>query len=152
VPHRWSAGAACLATGNREAVLRIPTPTEFGGAEAAGQTRLELRAADGACSPHFTLALVVLAGLEGIRDELEPPAVVAGDFDALPADERRRLGVGPMPGSLAEALDAFEADALIRAAVPDDLRVAYLAMKRLELELLDGTSDEEACARYARIY
>jgi glutamine synthetase len=57
-----------------------------------------------------------------------------------------------MPGSLAEALDAFEADALIRAAVPDDLRVAYLAMKRLELELLDGVSDEEACARYARIY
>jgi glutamine synthetase len=152
VPHRWSAGAACLAAANREAVLRIPTPTAFGGADATGQTRLEFRAADGACSPHFALALVVLAGLKGIRDELEPPAVVTGDFDALSADERRRLGVGRMPGSLAEALDAFEADALVRAEVPDDLRVAYLAMKRLELELLEGTSDEEACARYARIY
>jgi glutamine synthetase len=152
VPHRWSAGAACLAAGDREAVLRIPTPTEFGGADAAGQARLELRAADGACSPHFTLALVVLAGLEGIRDELEPPPVAAGDLDALPADELRRLGVGRMPGSLAEALDAFDADALVRAAVPDDLRVAYVAMKRLEIELLDGASDEQACARYARVY
>jgi glutamine synthetase len=151
-PHRWSAGAACLAAGNREAVLRIPTPTQFGGAEVAGQTRLELRAADGACSPHFTLALVVLAGLEGIRDELEPPAVIAGDFDALSADERRSLGVRRMPGSLSESLDAFETDGLVRAAVPDDLRAAYLAMKRLELELLDKTSDEEACARSARVY
>jgi glutamine synthetase len=152
VPHRWSAGAACLAVGNREAVLRIPTPTAFGGADATTQTRLELRAADGACSPHFLLALVVLAGLAGIRERLEPPPVVAGDVYSLPEEELRRLAVGPMPGSLGEAVDAFEADALVQAAVPRDLRDAYAAMKRAEIALLEGSSDEEGCARYARVY
>ncbi len=152
VPHRWSAGAACLAAGNREAVLRIPTPTAFGGADPAAQARLELRAADGACSPHLLLALVVLAGLAGIRERLEPPPVVIGDFYSLPEDELRRLAIGRMPGSLAEAVDGFETDAVVQTAVPRDLRDAYAAMKRTEIALLEASSDEEGCARYARIY
>jgi glutamine synthetase len=151
VPHRWSAAAACLAAGNREAALRIP-PIVSGGADPAAQTRLELRAADGACSPHLMLALVVLAGLEGIREQREPAPVVSGDFYALPEEELGRLGVGPMPGSLDEALDAFAADPLFRSTVPHDLREGYLAMKREELALLADVPAEEACARYARVY
>jgi glutamine synthetase len=140
-PHRWSAGGACLAAGNREAALRIPSAVTFAGRDAAEQTRLELRVADGACSPHFLLALVVLAGLEGLRDELAP-AEVATDF----------APDGALPGSLGEALDAFERDPLVRAAVPAALREGYVAMKRLEISLVDGLTDAEACARYARAY
>ena len=141
VPHRWSAGAACLAAGNREAALRIPTAVGFAGADPASQTRLELRVADGACSPHLLLALVVLAGLRGLRDGLDPAPVLT-DFEPD----------GALPGSLAEALDAFAADPLVQAEVPAELRDGYLAMKRLEIELVDGLTDAEACARYARAY
>lgn len=141
VPHRWSAGAACLAAGNREAALRIPTPVAFAGRDPAPQTRLELRVADGACSPHLLLALVVLAGLRGLRDALEPAPVVS-DFEPD----------GALPGALAEALDAFAADPLVQAEVPASLRQAYVAMKRLEIELVEGLTPAEACARYARAY
>jgi glutamine synthetase len=151
-PHRWSAATSCLAAGNREAVLRIPTPVGFGGAGAAEGTRLELRIADGASSPHFVLALAIAAGLAGIREELEPAPVLSGDLDALPAAERERLGLDAVPRSLDDALEAFAADELIRAVVSADLRSAYVAMKRAELALLDGASDEEACARYAALY
>lgn len=152
LPHRWSAGVACLAAGNREAVLRIPTRASFGGADTVGETRLELRLADGACSPHFVLALAVLAGLEGIREELDPPAVLSGDLDAIPPAERERLGLDTVPRSLEEALAAFEADALVRSAVSADLRGGWAAMKRAEIEILDGVDLEEACARYAALY
>ena len=141
LPHRWSAGAACLAAGNREAALRIPTPVTFAGRDPASQTRLELRVGDGACSPHLLLALVVLAGLRGLREELEPPPVLS-DFEPD----------GVLPGSLPEALAAFAADPLVQAEVPASLREAYVAMKRLEIELVDGLTPAEACARYARAY
>jgi glutamine synthetase len=151
-PHRWSASAACLAAGNREAVLRIPTPIGFGGAKVADETRLELRLADGACSPHLVLALTVLAGLEGITEALDPAPVLSGDLDAIPAGERQRLGLDTVPRSLAEALDAFEADDLVRSLVSADLRAGYTAMKRAEIGLLDGVDTAEACARYAALY
>jgi glutamine synthetase len=140
-PHRWSAGGAVLATGNREAALRIPSPVTFAGRDPAEQARLELRVGDGACSPHFLLALVVLAGMEGLRDELEPAPVVR-EFEPD----------GVLPTSLAAALDAFVADPLVQAEVPAELRDGYLAMKRLEIELVEGLTDAEACARYARAY
>jgi glutamine synthetase len=119
---------------HRMTLVRVPT-------ERGSAARLELRVGDGACSPHFLLALTVLAGLRGLRDELEPPPVVT-DFEPD----------GALPGSLAAALDAFAADPLVRAEVPADLRDGYLAMKRLEIELVDGLTDAEACARYARAY
>ncbi|HEY5057513.1 MAG TPA: glutamine synthetase family protein [Gaiellaceae bacterium] len=152
VPHRWSAGWSCLGERNRETVLRIPETIWFGGADPAAQLNLEFRAADGACSPHFALALVVLAGLEGMREQLEPPPLIAGDPEALSAEEREALGVCRLPGSLGEAVDAFELDALVQTEVSDDMRAGYTAMKRLEIALLDGVPAAEACARYARVY
>jgi glutamine synthetase len=59
---------------------------------------------------------------------------------------------GVLPGSLSAALDAFETDELVRDAVPAPLREGYVAMKRLEVELVDGLTDAEACARYAAAY
>jgi glutamine synthetase len=151
-PHRWSAATSGLAEANREAVLRIPTAVAFGGATAAEGTRLELRVADGAASPHLVLALAVAAGLEGIREALEPPPVLSGNLDELAPDERARLGLDAVPRSLGQALDAFLADELFRAVVSDDLRSAFASMKRAELALLDDVSDEDACARYAARY
>lgn len=152
VPHRWSAGWSCLGARNRETVLRIPETMSFAGADPASQLNLEFRAADGACSPHFTLALVVLAGLAGIRGELEPPPIVSGDPEALSQKERKELGVRQLPSSLAEALEGFVSDELVSTEVSEDLRAGYVAMKRTEIELLESLPVSEACARYAGAY
>jgi glutamine synthetase len=151
-PHRWSAGWACLGEGNREALLRIPPPNPLARAEPAEQVHLEFRAGDGACSPHFALALLVLAGLEGIREQLEPASVVGGDPDALSQAERDALGVGRLPSSLEQALTAFEADPLVCVALSENLRVGYSALKRTEMALLEGLGPEEACERYAAVF
>ncbi len=151
-PHRWSAGWLCLGDRNRETALRIPEAIDFGDTDPSTQVHLEFRAADGACSPHFTLALVVLAGLRGVREQLDPPPVIVGDPESLSPSEREKLGVGSPPRSLGEALHAFEADTLVAGQVPSELCNGYAAMKRTEITLLDGMPLEEACGRYARVY
>jgi glutamine synthetase len=152
VPHRWSAGWACLGDRNRETVWRVPEPIDFAGTDLAAQVHLEFRAADGACSPHFTLALVVFAGLQGIREQLDPAPVIVGNPECLAPSERETLGVRSLPSSLNESLDAFEADTLVAAQVPSELRNGYVAMKRTEIDLLDGVPTVEACARYTAAY
>ncbi len=152
VPHRWSAGWSCLGEWNRETVLRIPETISFGGVDPAVQLNLEFRAADGACSPHFTLALLVIAGLAGIGEDLEPPPLITGDPEALSESERAGLGVTRPPASLTEALEAFDADELFAAEVPAELREGYGAMKRREMEILENVPSDEACRRYASVY
>lgn len=153
VPHRWSAGYACFAERNREAALRVAAVLELpGAADPAESFNVEFRAADGACCPHLVLGLLVLAGLQGIREELTQPPLVEGDPSDLGDSERERLGVRRLPGSLAEALEALEGDEIVGGFLSPDLRAAYLSMKRKEIELMGGVDDREACARYLRVY
>ena len=57
-----------------------------------------------------------------------------------------------LPVSLEEALQALEADEVVRSWLPDDLLECHLSVKRTEISLLQGLSPEEACERYLRVY
>jgi glutamine synthetase len=94
----------------------------------------------------------VFAGLQGIREQLDPAPVIVGNPECLAPSERETLGVRSLPSSLKESLDAFEADTLVAAQVPSELRNGYVAMKRTEIDLLDGVPTVEACARYTAAY
>ena len=149
-PHRWSAGFTAFGDRNREAAVRI-APT-YAGADPERQFNLEYRAADAAACPHLALAAIVLAGLEGIREKLPDPPLIAADPAEMRDEERARLGVRRLPGSLEEALDALEADEVARSWFPPLLLECYLSMKRTEIRLLDGAEPTEACARYLDVY
>jgi glutamine synthetase len=95
---------------------------------------------------------VVLAGLRGIQQQLDPPPVIVGNPESLSPSERETLGVRSLPSSLGEALDAFQDDPLVAAQVSPELRIGYVAMKRTEIELLDGVPTVETCARYTAVY
>jgi glutamine synthetase len=151
-PHRWSAGFGCLSERNREATIRIPPLVELANGDPARQFNLEFRAADAAACPHLALAVLVLAGLRGLREELREPAFVEGDPSELREVERRRLDIRPLPSSLAEALEALEADTVVRSWFSQDLWDCYLSVKRTEISLLDGAEPREACERYLRVY
>jgi glutamine synthetase len=147
VPHRWSAAAAVLGERNREATLRICPVVPLGGMTAQGQLHLEFRAADATASPYLALGALVCAGLEGIREQLEPPPVVeAGEPIAVdPAHNT-------LPRSLTEALEALESDALARSWLPPRLLDTYLGLKRLELSLVSDLELEEVCRLYASVH
>jgi glutamine synthetase len=70
----------------------------------------------------------------------------------LDEEERRRLGIRPLPASLGEALDALESDEVVRSWFSKNLFECYLSVKRTEISLLDGAEPKEACERYLRVY
>lgn len=151
-PHRWSAGAACLATRNREALLRIPPIVSLGGAESAGQLRLEYRGADASANPYLALGMVIRAGLDGLRGELPVPPILDRDPAELDEAEARRFGVGALPASLADSLQALAEDDVARAWMGPLLYDAYLSVKQAELEAAAGVELTELCGRYGAIY
>jgi glutamine synthetase len=137
---------------DREATIRIPPLVEIAGGDLARQFNLEFRAADAAACPHIALAVLVLAGLRGLTEELPEPSLVAGDLSELDEEERARLGVRPLPNSLDEAVEALESDTVVRSWFSRDLWDCYLSVKRTEISLLEGAEPEEACERYLRVY
>lgn len=151
-PHRWSAGFTAFAERNREAAVRIAPTVDLPGSDPAAQLNLEFRAADATACPHLALGVLVLAGLQGIREGYEVPPLVQQDPATLSEEEARRLGVRPLPGSLEEALTELERDEVVRGWFSRDLLDCYLSLKRTEIGLLDGLSPEEQCARYADVY
>ena len=151
VPHFWSASFGCLGYRNRETAIRIPPIVELSG-DPARQLNLEFRAADAAACPHLALAVLVLAGLRGLQDELPEPTLIEDDPTGLDEEERRRLGIIELPGSLEEALGALESDEVVRSWLSKDLLDCYSSVKRNEIDLLEETEPREACGRYLRVY
>ncbi len=151
-PHHWSAGAACLAVRNREALLRIP-PIVGAGDEAPGrQMRLEYRGADAAANPYLALGAILRAGLEGIAAGLPSPPLLEQDPASLGGAEAERFGVGALPATAEDALSALESDADVRRWLGAPLYEAYTSLKRGELGLVARMDLEQRCERYADVY
>lgn len=108
---------------NRSTFVRIP-------AERGAATRVEVRVGDGAANPYLAVAALLFAGAHGVRERMEPPAALAGD--AYHAAEET-IGAA-LPRTLEESLDALEADAVLRAAMGEQIVTTFLAMKRFEVE------------------
>jgi glutamine synthetase len=88
---------------NRSACVRIPM---YSTSEKA--KRLEFRTPDPSCNPYFAFSAMLMAGLDGIRNKIEPPKPIDKDLYELEPEEAAK--VKSMPGSLDQALDALEKD------------------------------------------
>jgi glutamine synthetase len=150
--HHWSAGAVCLGQRNRETLLRLPPLVPLGGGDPGAQLRLEYRGADAAANPHLALGAIVRAGIEGVRAGLAAPPILDRDPAQLDPAEAARYGVGALPISLPEALDALARDAAARAWMTPLMYEAYMAVKRFEVAATADLDAEQLCARYALVY
>ncbi|HVU75158.1 MAG TPA: type I glutamate--ammonia ligase [Mycobacteriales bacterium] len=88
---------------NRSACIRIPIT----GTNAKAK-RIEFRCPDPSSNPYLAFAAMLMAGLDGVKNKIEPPAPVDKDLYELPPDEL--ASVPQVPGSLDKVLDALEAD------------------------------------------
>ncbi len=88
---------------NRSAAIRIPQYSQKPAAK-----RLEFRCPDPSCNPYLAFAAMLMAGLDGIQNRIEPMDPVDKDIYDLPPEELR--GLPSVPGSLDEALSALQAD------------------------------------------
>ena len=107
VPGYEAPVSICFATANRSAVIRIPDY-----ARKPEQKRFEFRSADATCNPYFAYSAILMAGLDGIQNNIDPVKEGYGPYDVnlyhLPKEEQARIK--SLPKSLDEALDALEKD------------------------------------------
>lgn len=85
-------------------------------------------------SPHLQLAVLVFAGLDGIRNRMDPPAPTEEDLSLLSADELGKRGFVRLPQSLSEALDRLQRSEVVRSWFGELFLDIYLKHKRGELE------------------
>ncbi len=98
---------------NRSALIRVPRVSK--GNPMA--TRLELRCPDPSCNPYLAFAVMLAAGLDGIKRNLQPPAPIEEDIYHLDEETRRLRHVDTLPASLSEAIAEAQADPLIEEAL-----------------------------------
>lgn len=113
---------ACIAHGpnNRTALVRT-LPGRF-----------EWRLPDASANPYLATAGLIAAGLDGLERGLVPPPAVDDDLFALDLATIRARGIGLLPQSLAEALDALAADPVVLGALGPMLGPEFLRLKRAE--------------------
>jgi glutamine synthetase len=111
---------------NRSAAVRIPTYSSSPKAR-----RIEFRAPDPLCNPYLAFSAMLMAGLDGVKNKIEPPPPLDVDIYELSPEEKG--DIRGTPGSLAEALDALEDDnAFLMAGnvFTEDLISTYIDYKR----------------------
>jgi len=121
------------ATSNRSAVIRIPAY-----AKTPNMRRFELRNPDATCNPYFAYAAILMAGLDGIKNKIDPHKNGWGPYDVnlytLSDKEKKKLK--QLPTRLDDALDALEKDHafLCEGGVfPEELIKNFIKTKRAEL-------------------
>ena len=137
-PNRWAPVHANLGLQDRGAALRVAPVFATARESAARQFNVEYRVADATASPYLALGALIFAGVAGLDASL-----------ALPAPGAR---AALLPRTLAEALDALEADKVAKTWWSETAMSAYIAFKRAEIAHLARESPAEICNRYADIY
>jgi len=120
---------AFFSIGNRSAAVRIPRY-----ATQPDEVRIEFRPPDATCNVYLALAAQLLAGLDGIRQQIDPTAAGFGpiDADVFSWTDERRAEIQPLPNSLKDALDALanDYDFLLAGDVfSEDLIQRWIAFK-----------------------
>ncbi len=151
-PHSWSASYTSLAVRDREASLRICPVTTIGGRDPAGQYNIEFRAADATANPYLALAVIVRAGLEGLRRRLPAPPLVVGDPEEMTEPERLALGLVRLPQSLSAALDALAADPVVRGWFAPVFLECFEGVKRGEIAHLEDRDPADVCGLYRTLF
>jgi glutamine synthetase len=153
VPHVWSAAWSSIGFRDREAGIRICPTFATSERSMAEQFNFEYRASDATANPYIQLAVMLRAGLEGLKHNLPmPEPTVNQDPGELSPSERERRGIVRLPANLGEALAALDADKTVQGFLPPRFLTAYRDNKKAELDLTSDWTPDELCRRYLEVY
>ena len=118
----WAPVYICYGGNNRTNMLRIPM----------GGGRVECRMPDIACNLYLAAAMMLTAGLEGIREALDPGSPHMENMYEYTEADLERNGIQVLPRTLLEAVEAFAADPLSREVFGDVMFKTFVEFKRRE--------------------
>ncbi len=124
-PASWAPAHICWGIGNRAALVRVPGPGR--------RARLEFRAGDNTSSPFLFLAGLIWAGLDGIKNGLQPGNPMSTDVGHLDLIEIAERGLRFLPRDAGTAFAALEQDSALREGLGPLIHTEFLRVKRQEL-------------------
>lgn len=110
---------------NRSCLIRVP-------AKRGISTRIEVRHPDPMCNPYLAMAVMLAAGLDGIKNQIEPPAPVDANIYHMTPLEREKAGIDSLPGSLLEAVAELKKDEVIKNALGPHIFSRFVEAKQAE--------------------
>ncbi|MEK9765464.1 MAG: type III glutamate--ammonia ligase, partial [Thalassolituus sp.] len=138
----WAPVFNSYGSNNRTNSVRVPM----------GGGRCESRNADGAVNPYLACALVLAAGLEGIRENLDPGKPQETNLYELTEAEREERGIGFLPRTLDEAITAFEADPFVEQVLGKELKAEFVRYKREEWNEYHRAVSAWEIERYSHLF
>lgn len=138
----WAPVFNSYGSNNRTNSVRVP----------AGGGRCESRNADGAVNPYLAATLVLAAGLDGIRNQIDPGNPNEDNLYAISDEERRARGIEFLPQTLQEAVAAFAADPLVEEALGRELRDEFIRYKSEEWEAYHLSVSKWEIERYSHMF
>ncbi len=138
----WAPVFNSYGSNNRTNSIRVPM----------GGGRCESRNADGALNPYLAAALALAAGLEGVREKIDPGLPNDDNLYEISEEARRARGIEFLPQTLDEAVDAFEADPLVEATLGTALRDEFVRYKREEWRAYHLSISPWEIERYSHLF
>ncbi len=115
------------ASKNRSPLVRVP-------AKRGPSTRVELRSPDPSCNPYLAFAVMLKAGLDGIKNKINPPEPLEMNIYNLSPEELKKYNVEILPQNLAEALCELEKGTLIKETLGSHIFSRFMSAKKMEWE------------------
>jgi len=138
----WAPVYISYGANNRTHMMRVPM----------GGGRVESRAVDTAVNPYLAAAMLLGAGLEGIEQDLDPGDPIGLNMYEQSDQQLADLGVGVLPRTLLEAVEAFAADPLSEQVLGSELKASYAELKSAEWWDYHNTVSEWEYDRYLEFF
>jgi glutamine synthetase len=138
----WAPVFNSYGSNNRTNSVRVPM----------GGGRCESRNVDGAVNPYLGATLALAAGLEGVREKIDPGNPNDDNLYTISEDERRKRGIDFLPQNLHEAVAAFAADPLVEATLGTELRDEFVKYKTEEWDAYHLTVSPWEIERYSHLF
>ncbi|MGJ8637773.1 MAG: type III glutamate--ammonia ligase [Opitutaceae bacterium] len=140
--YSWAPVFNSYGSNNRTNSLRVPM----------GGGRVESRNADAACNPYLAATLAIAAGLQGIKEELDPGAAQEDNLYELSPAQLAERGICELPRSLDEAVSAFAEDPFVEEVLGTELRNEFITYKSEEWRQYHQRVSQWEIDQYARLY
>lgn len=130
---------------NRSPLIRIPSARGL-------STRVEVRSVDPSTNPYLAMAVILEAGLEGIRQNLTPPAAINRNIYVMSEEERQANGIENLPAALDDALTLLAKDKVAQAALGEHIYANFKEAKEIEFDMYRTTVHQWERDQYLKMY
>src|SRR5918995_1778064 len=134
--------------GNRSAIIRVPVNEK----NNSKSKRVEFRAPDPSANPYLAFSSIVAAGLDGIKKKIDPGSPVDSDIYKMSDQNKSRLGIKSLPGSLTEALKELKSDIeYLKLFFHSELLETYSNLKEEEVFEFEGPKSSSSQPALSRL-